>query len=213
MRRVLRNAVLWAGKDETGIWEDNDPAAGAARRANEPPLAVILTQVGYGATNVTVHGEVNAQRFVKAGSRGPVRFRPLAAYGVPKVCRAGWYRPASTAQARPARTELWKVDAPHNKQNHPPLMRGAKTGFDPGKAAFGLWVATEGFPGEVIYSEDAYQQFNKRFKPDNRHKAHVYAAVKDDGTPVPNAYIIGFEYSTNDDNQEIVALVENVRPV
>jgi hypothetical protein len=30
---------------------------------------------------------------------------------------------------------------------------------------------------------------------------------------MPNAILIDFEYSTNDDNQEIVALVENVRPV
>ena len=39
-----------------------------------------------------------------------------------------------------------------------------------------------------------------------------HAAVKSDGAPAANAVLIGFEYSTNDDNQEVVALVENVRP-
>ena len=86
------------------------------------------------------------------------------------------------------------------------------TTFDPGAGArFGLWVATDGFPGETVYLDDALQALLPRFK-DNHHKAHVYAAVKNDGTPVPGACIVGWEYSTNDDNQDIVTLVGNVRP-
>jgi hypothetical protein len=73
-------------------------------------------------------------------------------------------------------------------------------------------VSSEGFPGETIYTEDPLQAFIKRFSEVDRHKAHVYAAVKNDGTAVPNAYLIGFEYSTNNDNQEIVALLEGVQP-
>lgn len=211
VRRVLRNAVFWAGKDETGLWDDNDPAGRAARATREPSLAVILMRLGYAGTDVTEGGEAAVQRFAKAGP-GPVTFRPLAAYGVEQVCAAGWYRPAGEGKP-PPRTELWRIDRKHNKQDNPPLMPGGKTTFEPGADPFGLWVATAGFPGEVIYTEDALQSFIPRFKPTNRHKAHVYAAVRSDGTPVPNAYLIGFEYSTNDDNQEIVALVENVKAV
>lgn len=210
VRRILRNAALWCARDEAGIWEDNDPAAPAARAANEPPLALILREAGYGGTEVTANGEISAQRFIKAGP-GPVKFTPLAAYGVEKVCHAGWYAAGATDK-EPKRSELWKVDAPNNKRMNPPLTRGAKTEFDPGDKPFGLWVATEGFKGETIYTEDDLQAFVKRFPAHGRHKAHVYTAVRSDYTAVANAVIIGFEYSTNDDNQEVVALVENVRP-
>ena len=167
--------------------------------------------MGYGGADVTKGGEIDAQRLVKAGL-GMVTFQPLAAYGVPQICAAGWYKVADDKAQQPSRTTLWKIDGPYNKQKNPPLMPGAETRFDPGSEPFGLWVATEAFQGETIYTEDALQVFVKRFPATNRHKAHIYAAVKSDGTPVPNAVLIGFEYSTNDDNQEIVALVENVRP-
>lgn len=206
MKRILRNCALFAAGDEAGIWEDNDPSARAARSAKEPPLALILREAGYGGTNVTARGEISAQRLVRAAP-GPVIFTPLAAYGVLKTVSGGWYRSAPEQ-----RTTLWKIDAPHNKQMNPPLMPGGQTRFDPGDKPFGLWVATEGFAGEVIYTEDALQKRIARFKT-GLHKAHVYEAVQSNGVPVPGAVLIGFEYSTNDDNQEIVALVENVRPI
>jgi trehalose utilization protein len=212
VKRVLRNIALFAANDEAGIWEDNDPSAKAARAAGEPPLSLILRDAGYGGTQVVAGGEIPAQLFVKAGPGG-VTFRPLAAFGVPHRCTAGWYRQTRRGNDQEIRrTVLWRLDEKHNKQMAPPILRGGRTSFDPGSAPFGLWVATEGFPGEVIYTEDALQAAIKRFPADNRHKAHVYAAVKSDNNPVANAVLIGFEYSTNDDNQEVVALVENARP-
>ena len=106
---------------------------------------------------------------------------------------------------------LWQVDAPNNKRDRPPLKPGGRTAFDPGAAPFGLWVATAGFPGETVCTEDALQRFVPRFKPDDRHKAHVYP-VKRGGKIVPHAYVIGWEYSTNNDDQDIVTLVTNVTP-
>jgi hypothetical protein len=211
-RRALRNAVLWAARDEAGIWEDADPSAKAARAAGEPPLSLILRDAGYGGTNVTAGGEVFAPLLRKAGP-GPVRVTVLAAYGVAKTSRGGWYRLA--AAAAPERVELWTVAPENNKRAKPPLAPGSRTTFEPGPTAdapFGLWVASEGFPGEFIHTEDARQEAIPRFGK-NRHKAHAYAAVRSDGTPVRDALLYGFEYSTNDDNQEAVLLVENVRPV
>jgi hypothetical protein len=211
IRRILRNAALWAARDEAGIWEDADSSATAARAAGEPPLALILRDAGYGGTDITAGGEIDARLLVKAGA-GNVTFRPLAAYGVLKTCAAGWYKAVPGSEAAVSRAELWKIDAPNNKRMNPPLMKNGKTSFDPGSAPFGLWVATEGFKNETIFTEDARQASIKRFPAAKRHKAHIYAAVTSDGKPVPNSILIGFEYSTNDDNQEIVALVENVRP-
>jgi trehalose utilization protein len=214
VKRIMRNAALWAARNEDLLYDDTDPAGAAAFAAGEPSLGRILRDAGYGSTSVVAGGEIEAQRLVKAG-KGKVTMTPLAAYGVLKNCTAGWY-PAPTAATDttpepPKRTQLWKIDAPNNKRMAPPLASGGKTTFDPGDKPFGLWVATEGFAGEYVYSEDALQKFIPRFSK-GHHKAHVYAAVKTGGATVPNAVLIGFEYSTNDDNQEVVVLVENVRP-
>ncbi len=214
VRRILRNAALWAMRDEAAILEDNDPFARAARATKEPPLAHIARDAGYGGTDITAGGEVSVQRWKKAGKDKP-RFTPLAAYGVEKVSMGGWYEapnPTVTATNPPKKHDLWKIGAKNNKRMAPPLERKSKTDFEPGNKPFGLWIASEGFPGETIYTEDPLQAFVKRFPEVDRHKAHVYAAVKTDGTAVPNTYLVGFEYSTNNDNQEIVGLLEGVEP-
>ena len=206
VRRIVRNATLWVARDEDSIWEDCDPAAGAARATGEPPLALICAQTGFRGTDVTRPGEVRAQTFVKAGP-GPVRTYPLAAFGLIKDCRAGW----QGAGGGDYHT-LWQVDAPRNKQNSPPVASGGVTAFDPGDKPFRLWVATEGFPGEYVSTDNQANAAIKRFGGKPVNKARVYAAVRDNYDPVPNAYVIGWEYSTNDDFQDMVTLVENVRP-
>jgi hypothetical protein len=177
----------------------------AARQAGEPTLGEILARQGY--TIDTKSDEIEAQLFVKAG-RGRVTHKPIAAFGLEKACSSGWYRPAGE---RPEKRPLWRVDERNNKRDLPPLMEGAVTEFDPGNEPFGLWVSTAGFADETVYTQDELQKFIARFKPNDRHKAHVYP-VKRDGKVVPNAYVVGWEYSTNNDNQDIVTLLTNVRP-
>lgn len=183
----------------------DDPAAKAARAAGEPPLQVITARLGYELN--PIKDEIPAQLFVRAG-RGKVTHRPIAAFGLLKVCTSGWYK---LTNERPEKVTLWQVGEKDNKQDNPPLAAGGKTTFDPGKSPFGLWVSTAGFQDETVCTEDAQQQFVLRFKPTDRHKAHVFAARRG-GKIIPNTYLIGWEYSTNNDNQDIVTLVENVKP-
>ena len=210
VRRILRNAVLWAANDEAGIWEDTDPFSTNARSANEPPLVEILARLGWAGTDITRPGEIVAPQFVKA-EVGPVRTYPLAAFGLIKDLTAGWYPDPASGPARPAFVPLWKIEAKYNKQDKPPLAKGKVTAFEPGAAPFGLWVATSGFDNETVCTGDGYNAAITRFGGKPIRKARVYAAVKSDYSPVPNAYIIGWEYSTNDDFQDIVTIVENVR--
>lgn len=183
----------------------DDPAAVAARAAGEPPLQVIAARLGY-ELDVT-KDEIPAQFFVRAG-RGKMTHRPLAAFGLPKVCTSGWYK---LTNERPDKVTLWQVGEKDNKQDNPPIATGGKTNFEPGKSPFGLWVSTAGFKDEVVCTEDGQQQFVPRFKVGDWHKAHVYPA-KRSGKIIKNAYVIGWEYSTNNDNQDMVTLVENVKP-
>jgi hypothetical protein len=195
---------------EPHIVVPNDPAAKAAIACGEPPLQVILARQGY--TIDEQNGEVTAQRFVKAGP-GPVIYMPVAAYGLADVSMGGWYTapsPALSPANEPKRQTLWQIAPYNNKQPYPPVMKGSTEQFDPGKMPFGLWVSSTGFNHEYVYSEDALQVFIHRFGTD-LHKAHIYAAVHD-GHVIPHTYLVGWEYSTNNDDQDMVTLVSNVIP-
>jgi len=197
---ALAAAVAWRAAP---VGAQGDPVS-AAIGSREPPLGEILRRLGYSIDVGTP--EVDAQRFVKLGD-GPATHEPLAAYGLERVCSGGWY---SLVEDIPEKRSLWRIDEAHNKQDRPPLMEGSGTTFDPGGESFGLWVATEGFREETIHTEDVRQRAIQRFG-ENRHKAHIYVA-KRNGRAVPGVYLIGWEYSTNDDNQDVVTLVSNVRP-
>jgi hypothetical protein len=179
-----------------------DPAT-ASLNTKEPNLGEIARRQGY-TLDVGVE-EVNAQRFVKAGP-GPVKHEALASWGLEKVCHGGWYRPGDG----PVKKEpLWAVN---QKKDNPSLEPGSKVEFDPGASEFGLFVNTEGFPDEIVTTEDAKLRYVPRFPAGDKHKAHVYLAKKN-GKVVPNTYLIGWEYRSNNDNQDIVTLVSNVRAV
>lgn len=179
-----------------------DPAT-ASIETKEPNLGEICRRQGY-TLDVGVE-EANGQRFVKAGL-GPVKYEVVAHWGLEKPCHGGWYWPGEG----PVKTEqLWVVN---QKKDLPSLEAGSKVEFDPGAGEFGLYVNTEGFPTEIVTSEDAKLKYVERFKAGDKHKAHVYIAKKQ-GKVIPNTYLIGWEYSTNNDNQDIVTLVSNVKAV
>ncbi|HET6383488.1 MAG TPA: hypothetical protein VFJ58_08875 [Armatimonadota bacterium] len=182
-----------------------DPAV-AAHQIGEPSLQDILDKLGYDIDTKTE--EIPAQLFRKAG-RGPVTHEPIAAFGLPKVCASGWYIPT---EARPTLKPTWQTDEKHNKQYTPPIAAGGKITFNPGRRVFGLFVSTAGFKDETVCTQDALQKYVPRFPADDRHKAHVFPARRN-GQLIPNTYVIGWEYSTNDDDQDMVTLVSNVTPV
>jgi len=89
-----------------------------------------------------------------------------------------------------------------------------RTSFDPGDEPFGLWVANDG-----LKESDAYTQprvvaaLNKRLAK-QPYKAMIYPARdKATGKMIPHAYLIGWEYSTNDDFQDVMCRVDNVQLV
>jgi hypothetical protein len=179
-----------------------DPAT-ASIETKEPNLGEIVRKQGY-TLDVGVE-EVNAQRFVKAGD-GPVRYEVLASWGLEVPCEGGWYRPGDGPVTK---QPLWVCN---QKKDRPALEPGSRVEFDPGTGEFGLYVNTQGFPKEIVTTEDEKLKYVERFKPGDRHKAHVYIAKKN-GKTIPNTYLIGWEYSTNNDNQDIVTLVSNVKAV
>ena len=155
--------------------------------------------------------------FRKAGP-GPVRFAPEIALGLETRNRGGWYPAGPDPQSAPKKVGLWSYvykntadDLRTGKNLPPPLEKGAALEFDPGGSAFGLWVSNDGLPDGGVFSEPSQvARFNKRLAK-QPYKAMIYPR-RDKGTGkiVPNSYVIGWEYSTNDDFQDVVCQVDNV---
>ncbi len=154
--------------------------------------------------------------FRKAGP-GPVKYTPVIALGLTTRSRGGWYLP-SVDGGEPRQSALWAYtfkntgdDLKTGKNLPPPLEKGSQTRFDPGDQPFGFWVSNENFTDGGVFTEPALvARFNKRLAR-QPYKAMIYPnRDKASGRLIPNSYVIGWEYSDNDDFQDVVCQVDNV---
>jgi hypothetical protein len=189
----------------------------------EPDWEVILRE-RYGismfgdlSNPVKTTPEATPGLFQKAGN-GPVRFRPVIALGLTTRNRGGWYKALTKGQDEPLKAKLWSYlykntteDLQSGKNLPPPLDSGASTEFDPGAGAFGLWVSNDGLTDGGVFSEPGLvRRVNKRLAK-QPYNAMIYPnRDKATGKVVPNSYLIGWEYSTNDDFQDVVCQLDNV---
>ena len=192
---------------------------------NEPDLVVVLDKM-YGLsmfgdlTNpVKASAEATPGLFRKAGP-GPVTYTPVIALGLETVNRGGWYRPGPDA-GHPDKKELWSYKFKHTTKDFdlgkvlpPALADGSKTTFDPGDDPFGLWAANDGLKESDVYTQPkVVAALNKRLAK-QPYKAMIYPAKdKATGKVIPHSYLIGWEYSTNDDFQDVMCRVDNVQLV
>jgi hypothetical protein len=154
--------------------------------------------------------------FRKAGP-GPVTYRPMIALGLETVNRGGWYLPGSDVKS-PEKQELWSYkfkntteDLAKNTNLPPPLNEGSNVSFAPPDQPFGLWISNDGLKDGGVFSQpQVVAAVNERLAK-QPYKAMIYPN-RDlaTGKLVPHSYIIGWEYSTNDDFQDVVCQVDNV---
>jgi len=154
--------------------------------------------------------------FRKAGP-GPVTYAPTIALGLTTRNRGGWYSLASNG-GEPRKSALWTstfknttADLKTGKNLPPPLEEGSQTRFDPGDQPFGLWVSNDGFTDGGVFTQPALvARINQRLAR-QPYKAMIYPnRDKTTGRLIPNSYLIGWEYSTNDDFQDVVCQVDYV---
>jgi hypothetical protein len=156
--------------------------------------------------------------FRKVGP-GPVSYRPMIALGLETVNRGGWYEPGEDAS--PRKHEIWSYKFKNTTQDlendtnlPPPLNEGSTTTFDPGDRPFGLFISNDGLNDGGAFSQpQVVAAVNSRLAK-QPYKAMIYPNrdVKT-GKPIPHSYIIGWEYSTNDDFQDVVCQVDHVELV
>lgn len=165
----------------------------------------------------TTAGEVTGL-FRKSGP-GPVVFEPVLAFGTETRTHGGWY-PVSSGGS-PEQHSLWSyqfknspAEVEAGAPQRPPLDDASRVEFDPGDQPFGLWVSNENFQDGGVYSEPTLvARLNSRLAP-QPYKVMVYRLRdKSTGRAVPNAFLMGWEYSTNDDFQDVVCIVRNANLV
>jgi len=190
---------------------------------NEPDWEVILRE-RYGLSMfgdllnpVRATPEQTPGLFRKAGP-GPVRFAPIIALGLEAKNRGGWYTVPATPDAPPSKRELWTYvfkntteDLRTGKNLPPPLADGSSTTFDPGGGPFGLWISNDQFEDGGVFTQPALVARINRRLAKQPYKAMIYPnRDKATGRIIPHSYLIGWEYSTNDDFQDVVCQVDNV---
>lgn len=155
--------------------------------------------------------------FQKAGD-GPVTYKPTIALGLETTNRGGYYRPPQNGMA-PDKVTTWvytfkntTADIRENKNLPPPLSEGAKLEFDPGSEPFGIWVSNDGLKDGGVFSQPSLVKALNARLAGQPYKTMIYPLKdKTSGKLIPNAYLIGWEYSTNDDFQDVVCEIHNVR--
>ncbi len=189
---------------------------------NEPDWEVILrdryglSMFGDLLNPVRTTPEQTPGLFRKAGP-GPVRYTPIIALGLETKNRGGWYTPPGVPDAPPRKAELWTYvfkntteDLRIGKNLPPPLAGGSSTTFDPGETPFGLWISNDGFEDGGVFTQPALVARINRRLARQPYKAMIYPnRDKATGRPIPHSYLIGWEYSTNDDFQDVVCRVDN----
>ncbi len=154
--------------------------------------------------------------FRKAGN-GPVRYTPVIALGLETINRGGWYSPVASREA-PRKQPLWSYrfknttrDLETGANLPPPLAEGSTTTFDPGDGPFGLWISNDGLQDGGVFSQPRLVAALNARLAKQPYKAMIYP-YRDlsTGERIPNSYLIGWEYSTNDDFQDVVCRLDNV---
>ena len=161
--------------------------------------------------------EVAAPLFVKAAI-GPVTLTVAARFSPVGALPYGWYPSTNVGTLNPVGTMSMIADAQtSNKARmvYPPLQAGSATTFDPGSAAFGLWIysdqKTEKYNegGNTINGDYDYTQDGPN-TPAGVHRVKSYPLKDGAGTVIPHQFLVAVEEAGNGDYQDYVFVLGNV---
>ena len=176
--------------------------------SDEPTLHQILEALGYdvdvGATTlilpaVVAGDEVKAPLFQRA-KPGSVGAYLIARYTKDEATSFGHY---AVEGGKPVTKGLGSAAKGHNQTLNPELEGESQTSFDPGDAAFGLFLMVG---KHTLYSEDALNVGARK------HVAKVFPLRSRGRTPVQDAYVVAFDEDGNGDYQDHVFMLWNVKP-
>jgi hypothetical protein len=174
----------------------------------EPPLQQILEALGY-AVDVGIQGrtlvgarlgdEVEAPRFQRAKAAN-VGLYLIARYSAAVDATFGTY---ISNKVKPKLHPLGGSSREQNQTLNPELSAESQTNFDPGDTVFGLFVKSG---KTTVFSEDGKNQKGES------HRVRCYPLQSRGRTMVPDAYVAAFDEDGDQDFQDHVFLVWNVKP-
>ncbi len=186
---------------------------------NEPSLQQVFDDLGL---NLKPQDEINVYGptqglFLKTGDKVQYLLVAKHSFGIQPVTsevRTGYYH-----LSKPDKKHLLFSCGPkagdQSKISGLPASPKGSCYFNPGNRPFGLYVQSANFnpefsnKGETVYTQDHLNKRITRFR-DDIHKAHIYpyktkTGIKEDW------FVICWEFSTNNDNQDIVTVIRNVK--
>jgi hypothetical protein len=162
--------------------------------------------------------EVAAAHFTKAGA-GMVTLTLVARFSPVGALPYGWYPASSSATLNTVGTMSMSTDAQTSdkaRMVYPPLQTGSATVFDPGAAAFGIWVysdqKTEKYNegGNVVNGDYDYSQDALNVPAGGIHRFKAYPLKNASGTAIAQQYLLAVEEAGNGDYQDYVFVLGNV---
>ncbi len=175
-------------------WDSNVPAA-IRNDANPNPGTLPGVEAGT--------DEVAAPKLVRADAGQPVSMIPIGRFSPAGEVPFGYHVPGNASSRTVVGTLARMTDPQTNdkaRMLEPPLASGATT-FDPGSAAFGIFMQPAGVG--TLSSEDA-EGF------DGAHRVKIWKLRDGNGMLVQNAYLVGGEEASNGDYQDYVFVLTNV---
>lgn len=156
--------------------------------------------------------EVDVQTFKKSGNN-TVTLTPVARYSPVEPLPTGWYT-NNNGTSTLNQTFVLSGQKPEHQTLLPKLLSG-NTQFDPGTAAFGIYIRSAHF-GRDSFTEDA---LNTPSDPPStapgtgsKHRVRTYPLKNRQGNLVPNQYLICFEDANNGDYQDYMYVLSGVKP-
>ncbi|MBB5350455.1 hypothetical protein HNR46_000679 [Haloferula luteola] len=183
---------------------------------NEPPLQRIVHALGIPLdvggqaleldTRAAQIGQSLAHpQFVAAGE-GKIRITPLARFSPPGETPWGFTLQDPSQNQEVARMAGPAIAADAHQCLLPPLSDGQATiEIAPPASPFGFFMAGHHYV--------SYTDANRPSDAPIPHAARVYPVLHFQGKPMTDAWLVGFEEASNGDYQDLVLLVEGIRPL
>jgi hypothetical protein len=172
--------------------------------ADEPPLAQILDALGYdvdvGAASLALSAEsvgdqIDLPTFQRA-KPGNVGYYLIARYSPAEDTQFGYY---VIEKGKPATQGIGSVSKEHNHTLNPELDE-SRGSFDIGETAFGLYLKT-----------GAHARYSDKSLNAGKAVARVYPLRSRGRTPVPDALVVAFDTDGDNDFQDYVFMLWNVK--
>jgi hypothetical protein len=176
--------------------------------ADEPSLQQVLDALGYevdvGPRGVPVGqtlvgDEIHAPLFQRA-KPGNVGYYLIARYTADEDSIFGYYLPK---ERRSALHGIGNACKTYRQTLNPELEGESQTSFDPGEAAFGLYLKSG---RHTLYSDGS------RNPAARKRAARVFPLRSRGRTPVQDAYVVAFDEDGDGDYQDHVFMLWNAKP-